>query len=60
MPQFTLTGRPPEAPDLEAEAKTAAEEERRRAEQKRIAEQEEQEYQDLDDKYFEDDGDADE
>jgi hypothetical protein len=58
-PQFTLTGRPPEAPNLEAEAKAAAEEERRRAEQERITEQEEQEYQDLDDKYFEDDGDDD-
>jgi hypothetical protein len=50
------TGWPPEAPNLEAEAEAAAEEERRRAEQERIAEQERREYQDLDDKYFEDGG----
>jgi hypothetical protein len=42
VPRFTLTGRPPEVPDLEAEAKAAAEEERRRAEQERLEQQEEQ------------------
>jgi hypothetical protein len=60
VPRFTLTGRPPEAPDLEAEAKAAAEQERRRAEQKRIEQQEEQEFRDLEDRFFdneEEDGD---
>ena len=57
-PKFTLTGRPPEAPDLEAEAK-AVEEECRQAEQKRLEQQEEQDYKDLEDKYFEDDGEDD-
>jgi hypothetical protein len=57
VPRFTLTGRPPEAPDVEAEAKAAAEEARRRAEQGQIAEQEEQEYRDLEEKYFDDDSD---
>ena len=59
VPKFTLTGRPPEAPDLEAEARAAAEEDRRRAEQKRIEKEEEQEYQDLEDKYFDDDSEDD-
>jgi hypothetical protein len=57
VPRFTLTGRPPDVPDLEAEAKAAAEEDRRRAEQNRLQYTEEQEYQDLEDKYFHDDKD---
>ena len=57
VPKFTLTGKPPEAPDLEAEAKAAGEEDRRRAEQKQLEKEEEQEYRDLEDKYFEDDKD---
>ncbi len=55
LPRFTLTGWPPDTPDLEAEARAAAEEGRRRAEQKRLDQQEEQDYQDLEDKYFNDD-----
>lgn len=63
VPHFTLTGRPPETPDLEAEARAAAEEDRRLAEQKRLQQQEDEEYRDLEDKYFnddEDDADSDE
>jgi hypothetical protein len=57
VPRFTLTAKPPNAPNLEEEVKAAAERERRRAEQTQIEQQEEQEYRDLDDKYF---GDKDE
>ncbi len=57
VPRFVLTGRPPEAPDLEAEARAAAEENRRRAEQERLEQQEEQEYKDLEDKFFSEDED---
>lgn len=53
IPRFPLTARPPEVPDLEAEARAAAEADRRRAQQQRLADQEEQEYTDLEDKYFE-------
>jgi hypothetical protein len=52
VPRFTLTAKPPEAVDLDAEAKAAAEQERRRAEQERLEQQEEQDYKDLEDKYF--------
>lgn len=62
VPRFTLTGKPPEAPNPEEELKAAAEQERRRAEQKQIEQQEEEEYRDMD-KFFdgdEDDGEDDE
>jgi hypothetical protein len=59
VPQFLLTGRPPEVPDLEAEAKAEADEARRRAEQKRIEQQEEQEYRDLEGRFFNDGEDED-
>jgi hypothetical protein len=60
VPEFTLTGRAPELPDIEAEARAKAEYEHRRTEQKRIEQQEEQEYRDLEDRFFnDDDGDDD-
>ena len=59
VPRFTLTGRPPEVPDLKAEARAAAEEKRRQTEQNRLVKEEEQEYQELDDKYFDDSEDDD-
>jgi hypothetical protein len=55
VPGFTLTGRPPEVPDLEAEAKAAPEADRCHAKQKRLEQQEEQEYRDLENKFFSDD-----
>ncbi len=55
VPRFTLTARPPDVPDLEAEARAAAEQELRRADQERIDRQEEQEYRDLENRYFNDD-----
>jgi hypothetical protein len=54
VPRFTLTGRPPEMPDLEAEAKAAAEQERSRIEQERNEQQDDEDYRDLEDKYFDD------
>ena len=56
VPLFTLTAKPPDAPNLEEEVK-AAEQERRRAEQQQTEKQEEQDYRDLEDKHF---GDQDE
>jgi hypothetical protein len=56
VPRFTLTGRPPQAPDLEADARAVAEADRCHAERKRLEQQEEQEYKDLEDKFFSDDG----
>jgi hypothetical protein len=53
VPTFTLTGRPPDVPDLEAETKAAEEQDRRRAKQERLEQEEEQDYRDLKDKYFE-------
>lgn len=58
VPRFVLTARPPEVPDLEEEARTAAEAEQRRAEQQRLLEEEEQEYRELDEKYFDKDQDG--
>lgn len=56
-PRFALTGRPPEMPDLAAEAKAAAEAKRRLADQERLEKEEEQEYRDMEGKYFsEEDG----
>lgn len=52
VPRFVLTARPPDVPDLEAEARAAAEEEHQRAEQEGLAHQEEQEYRDMEDKFF--------
>lgn len=57
VPKFTLIGKPPETPDLEAEAKASADEERRRLEQQRLEREEEQDYRDLEDKYFDNDDD---
>ena len=55
VPRLTLTG-PPEALSLEAEGKALAEQERR-AQQRRIEQQEEQDYQDLEDRFFGEDDD---
>ena len=54
VPRFTLTGSPPEMPDLEAEAKAMAEQSRSRTEQERLKQQEEEDYRGLEDRYFDD------
>jgi hypothetical protein len=54
VPRFTLAGRPPEVPDLEAEARAAAEQERNRTEQERFEQQQEDDYRDLEERYFDD------
>jgi hypothetical protein len=57
VPRFTLTGKAPDVPDLEAEVKAVEEEERRRADQERIEEQDEQDYRDLEERFFDDEDD---
>jgi len=52
VPRISLTARPPEQLEWTSEATNDAERERRRAEQDQIERQEEQEYRDLEDKYF--------
>ena len=55
VPRFTLTAKPPEAPDLEEEVKAATELERRIVEL--LEQRDEEEYRDLEDRFF---GDAEE
>ncbi len=54
VPRYVLTARAPDVPDLEAEARAAADENRRRAGEQRRQQDEEQEYRDLEDQYFPD------
>jgi len=60
VPRFTLTGKAPDVPDLEKEVKAATEQEQRRVDQGQIEQQEEQEYQDWEEKFFDDEDEDDE
>ncbi|MCE5301669.1 MAG: hypothetical protein LLF97_01010, partial [Planctomycetaceae bacterium] len=52
VPHFTLTAEPPGAVDLEEEVKSVLKQEQRRIDQANLKQQEEQEYRDLDDRFF--------
>ena len=58
VPRFRLSGRPPEVPDLEAEVKAA--QQPSSIEQDKLDHQEEEDYRDLEDRFFGDEDDDDE